>query len=286
VTSPIEPIALRNRPYAERQIITVVDDAVVKAAREAESKAMSRPSGALDWTALAKVAVDSLSFTAAGTVVLVVAESAIKMWAKAKQCGVDVVQVARSEAATLLFPPGHPRDGVLYIGHPAMPTAYYTAASFHRLTFEHKFAEAVELLMHLGAAQLKVEHLKGWSREFSSRLAVSLPQVAEVGGEAQGSAHSTASLLFEANLRGTAEPALPRDLIWYPHEPTWQAIAKGRLQFGLQEFSLVVNYDDDFGVNAGLKMSAQKAGFDLGGNFEDHESTTWKLVGKFGKDSA
>lgn len=43
-----------------------------------------------------------------------------------------------------------------------------------------------------------------------------------------------------------------------------------------------MNYDDDFGVNAGLKLSAKKAGVDLGGNFENRESTTWKLVGKFG----
>ena len=28
-------------------------------------------------------------------------------------------------------------------------------------------------------------------------------------------------------------------------------------------------------------MSAQKSGLELGGKFEGHEATTWKVVGKF-----
>jgi hypothetical protein len=73
--------------------------------------------------------------------------------------------------------------------------------------------------------------------------------------------------------------------VWYLHEPTWQAIAKGRTQFGLSQFSLTVNYEDDFGVNAGLKVRVQKAGLDLGGNFEDHTATTWKIHGTFASDA-
>ena len=74
---------------------------------------------------------------------------------------------------------------------------------------------------------------------------------------------------------------MPSSLVWYHHEPTWQSIAKGRIDFGLSQFLLTVNYEDDFGVNAGLKASAMKAGLELGGNFEAHEATTWKLHGKF-----
>jgi hypothetical protein len=36
-------------------------------------------------------------------------------------------------------------------------------------------------------------------------------------------------------------------------------------------------------VNAGLKIAATNAGFDLGGNFEDHQSTVWQIAAKFDK---
>jgi len=42
-----------------------------------------------------------------------------------------------------------------------------------------------------------------------------------------------------------------------------------------------VRYEADFGVNAGLKMELSSAGLDVGGKFEDHTSTIWKITGTF-----
>lgn len=58
-------------------------------------------------------------------------------------------------------------------------------------------------------------------------------------------------------------------------------IADGRINFGLREFNLNITYDDDFGVNAGLKVAVKKVGLDIGGSFEDHQSTVWRLEGSF-----
>lgn len=58
-------------------------------------------------------------------------------------------------------------------------------------------------------------------------------------------------------------------------------MAEGRLNFGLTEFNLVVNYEDDFGVNAKLEANAKKAGFDLGGTFNTHQATAWRISGSF-----
>jgi len=153
------------------------------------------------------------------------------------------------------------------------------------MAFEHKFAEAVDLLMNLGATEIRVEHVRGWSREFAGKLSVALPMKEHLQADASSKSHAKASLLYEATLRGSSKPTLPEDLVWYQHEPTWQSVAKGRMSFGLLQFSLTVNYEDDFGVNAGLKASAHRAGLELGGNFEDHEATTWTLHGKFATDA-
>jgi hypothetical protein len=196
--------------------------------------------------------------------------------------GFYCLPISQSEAQTLDFPPGHPRSKVLYIGHPAVPTLYYTTAQFHRFTFEHKLSEAVRLLMSLGATRIEVEHVAGWGNEFSAHLNVGLGPAVSGTTTVEAKRQSDMHLLFVAKLIGSASPVLPPNLIWYHHEPTWQQVAEGRLKYGLQDFTLTVRYEDDFGVNANLKMSAQSAGLDLGGAFEDHKATVWRMVGEFG----
>ncbi len=264
-----------SRHYSDRQMIVVTDDDVVAALHEAESKAAADKT--VDWPKVSEVATRIML----GSIIVELAMESIKAWQRAKESGIPILYIGKSEATELTFPPGHPRTGVVYVGHPAMPKVYHTIADFHRVTFEHKFSEAIDLLMHLGAREIRVEHVRGWSKEFSGRLSVALGEAA-IAGEGGTYQSSGARVLYEATLSGGAEPRLPESSVWYEHEPTWQTIAKGRLEFGLREFALNVTYDDDYGVNAGLKASAARAGFDVGGRFEDHEATTWKISGEFG----
>ncbi len=267
---------LLERAYADRQRIVIVPDEVTTAEREAEATS-SGPDWRQAGESILEVTVGPLT-VAAMKLAVDVARSA----ASAREAGVEILTVSRSEAAGLTLPPGHPRDTVVYVGHPLEPAVYYTAAQFHRKTFEHKLAEAVRLLMALGATELQVEHVVGWSSEMSARLNVPIPShSAEVGVDAGRRSASSSSLLFRAELDGTADPAVPGGLAWYPHEPTWQQVADGRLNYGLRNFALGVRYDDDFGVNVGFKLAVAKYGLDLGGEFEDHRSTEWRITGKF-----
>ncbi|MET3916844.1 hypothetical protein ABID97_003626 [Variovorax sp. OAS795] len=210
----------------------------------------------------------------------VLAKEAYDAWVKARDSGLNVMQISNTEASQLSFPPGHPRPGTLYVAHPATSTVYYTTAMFHRMAFEHKFTEAVELLMSLGASHIEVEHVHGWSREFSATMATLVPTVSAEASASSNTARSS-SLLFKADFDNDHEPSVPSDLAWYAHEPTWRSIAHGRLKYGMKEFSLGVSYQDDYGVNAGLKLKAEKAGLDMGGAFEDHLRTTWTISGSF-----
>jgi hypothetical protein len=186
----------------------------------------------------------------------------------------------RRDAASIIFPPGHPRPNLVYVGHPTVPNLYYTMADFHRVIFEHKFCEAINLLMNLGAREIRVEHLSGWSKEFMARIAVPLP-MAEAGLEAESGKSGLRSLLYEASLGGTPDPRVPDGLVWYGHEPTWRSVVDGRLKFGLARFHLTVSYEDDFGINAGLRAAVGTIGLDLGGRFESHQSTIWRIEGTF-----
>ena len=266
-----------KRPYSERQLIAIAADEVIAAEREAKEKSTSKSEG-VDWTKVAKL---TLAFFGGPTRILTeVTIEAIKAWNRVRASGFPVLTITRTDAMAVKLPPGHPRDGVLYVGHPAIPSVYYTPALFHRLCFEHKFCEAINLLMDLGATEISVEHISGWSKEFSANLSVPLGAT-EVGTKAGSSSKAGSQLLYKATLAGTENPSVPSNLVWYPHEPTWHQIAEGRLKFGLKDFSLSVRYEDDFGINAGLKTAVTKAGLDLGGKFEDHQSTVWRIDGKF-----
>ena len=257
--------------------MTVVPDVVARVARTEKTK--QEHAGDINYLILAGLIVNGIVIPFVGGTAVA---AAIYAWAKARDNGLKVVLLSQSEASHLKLPPGHPREGVIYVGHPADPKVYYALADFHRITFQHKFAEAVDLLMALGATGLEVEHIAGWSKDFSATLDVGIPS-ADIGGGATAgrSRKQSSSLLFKAKLKGSELPALPDGLIWYHHEPTWQLVAKGRLTYGLEDFSLLVSYQDDFGINAGLKLQAQKAGLDVGGKFEDHQSTVWRIHGKF-----
>lgn len=274
------PSSVLDLAYSDRQLIVVTDDAVLEATEKAELAALN-DQRTVNWARLGEAAA-KVVFGSTGLLLAEVTREALKAWGRARASGLQVRQVGKSQAGHIAFPPGHPREGVLYIGHPAHPNVYYTTAAFHRATFEHKFSEAIRILMHLGATRLRVEHVIGWSSEFKSRLTVPLGDPdGTLGVEGRSGQSSGSQLLYEATLDGRSQPELPKDLAWYPHEPTWHTIADGRMNFGLRTFSLSVAYEDDYRVNAGLKAAVLKAGLELGGSFEDHEATVWKIAGEF-----
>lgn len=287
-------------PYAQRQFVVVVPDAVVEAERrelheaqrreafEAEHRPSSQNSPAVRKRfSLARIATSASEFVGSTSDLLSTRarhlaehvrqrrEPLYRLRAK----GVPVLKLARSEAVNLTFPIGHPRDRVLYAGNPAVPNMYYTTALFHRLTFEHKFSEAVAMLMALGASEFKVQHVRGWSSEFAASLNVLLPII---GVDTDRSKASTSHILYTASLTGTETPTLPDTLFWYHHEPTWRQIADGRMKYGLQKFSLTVRYEEDYGVSTKLGALIPQVGLDIGGKFEEHKRTVWRISGKFG----
>lgn len=270
------PIDISGLPYSDRQMILVQANEIVIAERKA--KANSTQKAGMDWKTVISIAGPLLM--SRGWALVQIAEKAYDAWRRASQEGLEVKQISDAEAANLEFPPGHPRRGVLYVVHPNAKSAYFTIASFHRMVFEHKFSEAVELLMSLGASHIEVEHVHGWSRDFSATMHAPIPSAC-LDASASSNSEQRSSILFKADFTNILPPSLPDNMVWYGHEPTWQNVAKGRLNYGMQEFSLIVAYQDDYGVNAKLGAKAQKAGLDVGGAFGEYMSTTWKITGKF-----
>jgi hypothetical protein len=182
-------------------------------------------------------------------------------------------------ADELNLPPGHPSENEAYVRHPVDEYTYCPFKDYHRWAFEDKFAELVRLLQSLGAKRIEVEHDHGWNRDIAAKIDTDISYVE--GPELENGSTQSSSVLFRGDYPGHTDPELPDDLIWYEYEPIWQAVAKGRIEEGLETFSFTLEYTDDFGVNADLAARVAKYGLSVGGTFTEHKKTVWKVKGAF-----
>ncbi len=277
--------SLLRKSFAERQLIVVSEKNAIEAANKADQETKKDNEKSSSWFDIALGAVNIAAGweISVGKIIGVASIEAYKSLKKAWDKGLPIQVVSLNSAACLTFPPGHPRLDTVYACHPANPTTYYPLADFHRIAFEGKFAEAMTLLMALGANHFRVERVSGWSSDFAANLTTDglLSKATSVSADASRTAQKNNSMLFEATLETKHTPQLPEHLIWYHHEATWQSIATGRLKYGLNAFKINVSYRDDYGIDAKLAASVQGAGLGIGGSFESHQSTVWQIEGKF-----
>ncbi len=205
-------------------------------------------------------------------------KSDIKLIRSTRKKGIVITFIGKSYKEYFKLPPTHPRDDTIYVANPVVRQEYTPLVDFHRSTFENKFNELLRLLTHLGAKTIEVYHMRGWGAEFAAHLGVhlSISNTAKVGAQR----HTEQTLLYKAVLQGHT-PSMPEGLKWYDNEPTWRQVVDQRLHHGLQSFSLHHKYIDDFGINTELRDKLKKVGIDLGGKFEGHNETVWRVTGEF-----
>lgn len=90
-----------------------------------------------------------------------------------------------------------------------------------------------------------------------------------------------AALLFRGEYRGRDVPELPNGLVWFPHEPTWQELADARLAKDLTKFEVELTYRDSYMVELRVAAKAEQIGVNIGGKFQEFQSTVWGIRGSF-----
>lgn len=227
----------------------------------------------------------------------------IPTWPVNEFCFVDP-QMLRS--CGWKFEPGHPQEGEMYICHPLRTDCYYEVQSFHDKLFDEKRSELVYLLESLGALKLRVETMVGTSSEHEGNKKIS---IAGSDGLITGSSaeiHNQSNELSresklqvaieERELNPSANPHIPDDLVWYPHESTWQRIAQSALAKRYKTLSVELRYHEDFSINnrrmtqvqSNLKFFRKK--IEIGWNSETEErlrhrkNTVWKYTAVFEED--
>lgn len=182
----------------------------------------------------------------------------------------------------LAFPPGHPRIDHAYAAHPLRTERYLPVASFHQQLFEQKASELVTLLAALGAERVTVRAARGYREGAGFSLGASLPVDAINAQESGSKQRSIAqTLMVEETFVVSGPPRIPDGLVWFDHEPNWQALARRRIEFGTSTFRIELSYDEDFGVDGGLVAALEGVGVRVGGSFRAFERTRWEFEGTF-----
>jgi hypothetical protein len=188
--------------------------------------------------------------------------------------------IKHSDALKILrFPPGHPLIDHSYAGHPLCEEFYFPFNSFHKWLFEEKVNELMTILASLCATRVRVLFYQGYQSGGGINFQAQIP-MASGGIESKYNKDRESRAEFEEHFRPTGEPSIPKGLIWYGSEPSWQSLAKRRLDFNTSKFRVELRYADSFGVDASLKVGLENYGVQIG-NYEDFETTIWVFEGEF-----
>lgn len=144
----------------------------------------------------------------------------------------------------LIFPLGHPKANTLYVGHPMLPNKYIPFENYELELLEDKLRELCFLLQKLGATEISIESVNSSKKEANTDTNVKAKADAAYGFlEGNGNVKSNSKYDFLEEISKSiglhqefapqSLPELPSNLVWYPGEPSWQRLAKQRLEGGL-----------------------------------------------------
>lgn len=162
----------------------------------------------------------------------------------------------------------------VYAAHPHESGLYIPISQFHSYLLEEKRSEFLRLMTSLGARSVRLTHAQ--SEETAARVNAGVEGVkgVDVGAKAGMRASKGTRFSLEMSIEEppTRPPAVPSNLIWFHHEPMWQALCDARLTYGATSFKVGFAYKSDFGVDASLCAKIAGMGLEVGGNFEENES--------------
>lgn len=144
------------------------------------------------------------------------------------------------------FPMGHPVANQLYVGHPYLPAKYIPFENYELELIEDKVREFCQVMQYLGATEIDIECINSSSNNQYTHINQKASggvnyKVASVQGSGERDRTNkfiddiSQSINLHQKFYPKAKPSLPKDLVWYPNEPSWQRLYKQRMQGAIRE---------------------------------------------------
>lgn len=169
----------------------------------------------------------------------------------------------------------------LYVMSPVEDNVYLKLYEFHKVNFDTKYSEMLDMLQSLGATYIKISTAEEGEREFkgnvgseneyetSDKEGKTKKQKGKMGAKFDMSNSKSKTKTFEGKYLGNTRKELHKKQLWYLKQKDWQDIANARLELGLQEFKFKLKHSEDFGINVSLNAIISSVGIKMGGEFKE-----------------
>ncbi|EKT4520731.1 hypothetical protein ABF179_002371 [Flavobacterium psychrophilum] len=206
------------------------------------------------------------------------------------------------------FPNNDPKIRELYIAHPYIKGSYLPFSDYETNLSSDKFDEFFYFVQCLGAKKITYRIIKGnnTNQTKNSNLNVDLSI-----GVGKGPVKNAGSGAFERDKKQNQQednfdsraktqtfnpvkaPYIPNDLLWYPHEQTWNRLYQQRINGNILDHNEVISSKSALSVSNSeknnLKLAFKNYFVDAGLNvnhsieetFEQNESVEWEISIEF-----
>ena len=215
----------------------------------------------------------------------------------------------KEELPDLQFPIGHPVEKELYVGHPYNNKIYIPISTLEEALFMDRFQEFSYFLQSLGATKISIENKRGKAVEQMDNIGAETNASAELGKAgisiASAETNRTASsntdqsqnsykhVSREQVFSPTKKPFLPKNLVWYHHEPSWQRLHEQRVNGNLLVHNEIISTEQHQAISQNEKRSLQQSlqyyvsnanvshSIDTSHMFTEKETTEWVIHVEF-----
>ncbi len=144
-----------------------------------------------------------------------------------------------SDLSKISFPIGHPKAGTLYVAHPKVESRYIPLDSYQQELVEDRVREFCELAQSLGASDIKISIDNSTTNTQEKSHGKTAGGGASVNGYGGGIHKGKAfgqrliesishHISLHQTFKPTKAPFIPKGLIWFDGEPSWQRMARQR----------------------------------------------------------
>lgn len=149
-----------------------------------------------------------------------------------------------SNLSQISFPMGHPYVNEMYIAHPLTTNKYYPIENYQLELVEERVREFCRMAQSLGAMEINIECLNSNTTNSSNGGSIHVSgdvsyERNKIGGEYRSEYNRrmmeeiSRSINLHQVFQPNKAPELPKNLVWYDYEPSWQSIYSQRMEGGL-----------------------------------------------------
>lgn len=208
----------------------------------------------------------------------------------------------------LIFPNSHAKSKELYIAHPYLNESYLSFSTYETNLSADKFDEFFYFVQCLGAKKITYKVLQGNNstqnklKNLNADLSLGIGKslIKNEGNISFEKENQYSTQQETSNARAKTQtfnpvkaPYIPDDLIWYPHELTWNRLFQQRINGNILNHHEIISSKNSLSINESEKTSLKLAfknffadaninvGQLIEENFSQNESVEWEIEIEF-----